>query len=136
MDQTRYQIGLKQLKRIDGVGGEKVIESLKTIAPDLGNYIIEFAFGDIYPREGLSLQERELITITSLLTAGGCEPQLNVHINGALNVGILPEKIIEAFIQCIPYTGFPKVLNAVAVAKEVFAARDALTRDQPTSGAS
>lgn len=129
MDQTRYQVGVAQLKKIDGVGGEKVIESLKTIAPDLGNYIIEFAFGDIYPREGLSLQERELITITSLLTAGGCEPQLDVHINGALNVGILPEKIIETFIQCIPYTGFPKVLNAVDVAKEVFAARDALTRD-------
>jgi len=37
-------------------------------------------------------------------------------------VGITPEKIIEAFIQCIPYTGFPKVLNAVNVAKQVFAA--------------
>lgn len=123
MDQTRYQIGIEQLRQIDGVGGEKVIESLKTIAPDLGNYIIEFAFGDIYPRPGLTLAERELITITSLLTAGGCEPQLDVHINGALNVGILPEKIIEAFIQCIPYTGFPKVLNAVAVAKKVFADR-------------
>ncbi|WP_051355713.1 carboxymuconolactone decarboxylase family protein [Acetobacterium malicum] len=136
MDQTRYQIGVAQLTKIDGVGGEKVIESLKTIAPDLGNYIIEFAFGDIYSRPGLSLEERELITITSLLTAGGCEPQLDVHINGALNVGILPEKIIEAFIQCIPYTGFPKVLNAVAVAKEVFASRDALARDQQTTGMS
>ena len=123
MDQTRYQIGIEQLRKIDGVGGEKVIESLKTIAPDLGNYIIEFAFGDIYPRSGLTLAERELITITSLLTAGGCEPQLVVHINGALNVGILPVKIIEAFIQCIPYTGFPKVLNAVTVAKKVFADR-------------
>ena len=123
MDQTRYQIGIEQLRKIDGVGGEKVIESLKTIAPDLGNYIIEFAFGDIYPRSGLTLADRELITITSLLTAGGCEPQLDVHINGALSVGILPEKIIEAFIQCIPYTGFPKVLNAVTVAKKVFADR-------------
>lgn len=124
MNQTRYEIGTEQLKKIDGIGGEKVIESLKDVAPDLGKYIIEFAFGDIYPREGLSLQERELITITSLLTAGGCEPQLDVHINGALNVGIAPEKIIEAFIQCIPYTGFPKVLNAVTVAKHVFAARE------------
>ncbi|AWW25495.1 MULTISPECIES: carboxymuconolactone decarboxylase family protein [unclassified Acetobacterium] len=115
---------------MDGVGGEKVIETLKTIAPDLDNYIIEFAFGDIYSRPGLTLEERELITITSLLTVGGCEPQLDVHINGALNVGILPDKIIEAFIQCIPYTGFPKVLNAVAVAKKVFPARDALAHDQ------
>jgi len=124
MNQTRYEIGMEQLKKIDGAGGEKVIESLKNVAPDLGKYIIEFAFGDIYPREGLSLQERELITITSLLTAGGCEPQLEVHINGALNIEIPPEKIIEAFIQCIPYTGFPKVLNAVTVAKKVFADRE------------
>ncbi|WP_334295693.1 carboxymuconolactone decarboxylase family protein [Marinisporobacter balticus] len=63
------------------------------MAPDLGRYIIEFAFGDIYCREGLSLQEREMITISSLLTAGGCEPQLQVHINVCLNVGISPEKI-------------------------------------------
>ena len=49
-----------------------------------------------------------MITITSLLTTGGCEPQLEVHINGSLNVGLSPEKIIETFIQCIPYTGFPK----------------------------
>lgn len=52
--------------------------------------------------------------------AGGCEPQLEVHINGALNVGISPEKIVETFLQCIPYTGFPKVLNAISVAKKVF----------------
>ena len=78
---------------------------------------------DIYPRKELNLQEREMITITSLLTAGGCEPQLEVHINGSLNVGIAPENIIETFIQCIPYTGFPKVLNAIFVAKKIFAER-------------
>jgi 4-carboxymuconolactone decarboxylase len=120
METDRYERGVARLAEVDGTGGENVIESLKDIAPDLGRYIIEFAFGDVYRREGLSLQERELSTIVSLLTAGGCEPQLEVHINGALNVGILPEKIVEAFIQCIPYTGFPKVLNAVAVAKKVF----------------
>ena len=64
-----------------------------------------------------------MITITSLLTTGGCEPQLEVHINGSLNVGLSPEKIIETFIQCIPYTGFPKVLNAIYTAKKIFAER-------------
>lgn len=124
MDNTRYTKGLDNLSAVDGKGGDAVIKSLENIAPDLGKYIIEFAFGDIYSRKELSLQERELITITSLLTAGGCEPQLEVHINGALNVGIAPAKIIEVFIQCVPYTGFPKVLNAVFTAKKVFAARD------------
>lgn len=124
MENTRFMQGMKQLKAIDGKGGENVISSLENIAPDLGKFIVEFAFGDIYTRHGLTTAERELITLSSLLTAGGCEPQLEVHINGALNVGITHERIIEAFLQCIPYTGFPKVLNAVFVAKKVFAERE------------
>ena len=124
MENTRFTQGMEQLKAIDGKGGENVIKSLEDIAPDLGKFIIEFAFGDIYTREGLTTEEREMITLSSLLTAGGCEPQLEVHINGALNVGISPEKVIETFLQCIPYTGFPKVLNAVFTVKKVFAERE------------
>lgn len=118
-----FILGSEKLKEIDGIGGENVIKSLQDIAPDVGKYIIEFAFGDVYTRPELSMQEREMITITSLLTSGGCEPQLEVHINGSLNVGLSPEKIIETFIQCIPYTGFPKVLNAIYTAKKIFAER-------------
>lgn len=120
MKTERFTNGWKRLMEIDGKGGESVIASLQDISPDLGNMIIEFAFGDIYTRNQLTLQEREMITITSLLTTGGCEAQLHVHINGALNVGISKEQIIETFLQCIPYVGFPKVLNAVSVARKVF----------------
>ena len=123
MSNTRFELGSETLKEIDGIGGENVIQSLQDIAPDVGKYIIEFAFGDVYTRSELNMQEREMITITSLLTTGGCEPQLEVHINGSLNVGLSPEKIIETFIQCIPYTGFPKVLNAIYTAKKIFAER-------------
>lgn len=119
---TRYEIGLQQLQKIDGKAGENVISSLNDIAPDLGKYIIEFAFGDIYTRPELSLAEREIITLASLLTAGGCESQLNVHIQAALHIGLSQQKIIETFLQCIPYTGFPKVLNAVFTAQKVFSA--------------
>ena len=123
MEKTKFELGQEMLARIDGAGGESVIRSLESVAPDVGRLIVEFAFGEIYPRGGLSVQERELITIASLLTAGGCEPQLEVHVNGALNVGVSQEKIVEAFIQCIPYTGFPRVLNALFVVKKVFAER-------------
>ncbi|WP_346353754.1 carboxymuconolactone decarboxylase family protein [Azotosporobacter soli] len=123
MGKNRYEQGWNRLAEVDGSAGEQVIAGLKDIAPDLGRYIVEFAFGDIYCREELDLKEREQITLASLLTLGGCETQLDVHINGALNVGIAPKKIIEIFLQCIPYTGFPRVLNAVGVAKKVFAER-------------
>lgn len=121
---NKYELGLNKLQEVDGRGGEEVIAALAGIAPDIGRYIVEFAFGEIYARDGLSLIERETVTLASLLALGGCEAQLEVHINGALNVGLTPEKIIEIFIQSIPYTGFPRVLNAVSVAKKVFAARN------------
>ena len=116
----RYQKGLKNLEKVDREGGQSVIESLAGLSEDVGRYIIEFAFGDIYDRKVLDLKQREMITITTLLTQGDTEPQLNVHINGALNVGLTPEEVIETFIQTIPYVGFPKVLNAITVAKQVF----------------
>lgn len=123
MENTRFERGMDKLREIDGAGGEAVIRSLEDIAPDLGRHIVEFAFGDIYTREGLSLEEREMIALASLLTAGGCEPQLRLHIRGALNVGLTAGKIVETFMQCEPYAGFPRVLNAVSAAREILAER-------------
>ena len=117
---NRFDIGCEMLEQVDGQEGITVIESLADIAPDIGRFIVEFAFGDIYARDDLSLRERELITISSLCTQGAADPQLKVHVRGALNVGVLPEEVIGAFIQCIPYVGFPRVLNAVSVARAVF----------------
>jgi len=123
LKKSRYESGLEKLNEVDGKVGDMVIQSLKDIAPDLGTFIIEFAFGDIYTRRELDLKQRELITLSSLASIGGTENQLRVHINGALNVGITAEEISEIFIQCVPYVGFPRVLNAVAIAKEVFKER-------------
>ncbi|MCJ7990041.1 carboxymuconolactone decarboxylase family protein [Priestia megaterium] len=120
----RYENGWTTLMEVDGEGGKRVIELLKDIAPDIGKYVIEFAFGDIYTREGLNLQQKQLVTISSLTTQGGCEPQLNIHINAALNVGLTPHVIVEAITHCIPYTGFPKALNAIFIAKQVFTERE------------
>ncbi|MBB6675924.1 carboxymuconolactone decarboxylase family protein [Cohnella lubricantis] len=124
MTDERYERGWEQLLRIDGEGGKRVIESLRDIAPDLGRYVVEFAFGDIYARPGLDARQRQLATIASLTTLGGCESQLNVHINAALNVGLTASEVVETLMHCAPYTGFPRVLNAVFVAKRIFAERE------------
>jgi 4-carboxymuconolactone decarboxylase len=49
--------------------------------------------------------------------------QLSVHIGSALNVGLSPEEIIEIALHCIPYVGFPKVMNAISIVREVFTER-------------
>lgn len=116
-----FERGLAKLGEIDGAQGDAVMAALAGIAPDLGRYIVSFAFGEIYHRPALNNRERELLTLGLLAAQGGCEKQLKVHIHAALNVGISREEIVEAFIHAVPYLGFPKALNAVFVAKEVFA---------------
>jgi 4-carboxymuconolactone decarboxylase len=119
----RYQRGWQRLTEVDAEGGERVIESLKDTAPDLGRYVVEFAYGEIYQRPVLDLRQRQLITISALTTLGGAEAQLEVHINAGLNVGLSAREVVEAILHCIPYTGFPRVLNAIFVAKRVFEER-------------
>lgn len=120
----RYQRGWEKLKEVDGEAGEKVIESLKDISPDLGRYAIEFSFGDVYSRGVLTLKEREIATISALAALGNAQPQLKVHIHGALNVGCTRQEVVEIFIQMAVYAGFPAALNATFAAKEVFQERD------------
>ncbi len=119
----RFKRGWEKLREIDGEAGEKVIESLKNIAPDLARYTIEFPFGDIYSRPQLDLKSREVATVAALTAMGNAAPQLKVHIHGALNVGCTPQEIIEVIIQMAVYAGFPAALNGAFAAREVFAER-------------
>ena len=119
----RYQQGWQMLQTIDGEAGERVIDSLQAIAPDLARYIIEFPFGDIYTRPGLDLKSSEIATIASLTSLGNAQPQLKVHIHAALNVGCTAQEIVEVVMQMAVYAGFPAALNGISVVKQVFAER-------------
>lgn len=123
MDQTRYERGWARLKEIDGEAGERVLQSLRNIAPDLATYLIEFPFGDIYSRPGLDLKSREIATVAALTAMGNAAPQLKVHIHAALNNGCTRDEIIEIIIQMAVYAGFPAALNAIFIAEEVFEER-------------
>ncbi len=120
MSQDKHEIGYETLNKLDKGASKRVINNLESVAPDVADYIIDFAFGEIYNRQHLDLKQRQVITLTALLTQGDTEHQLKTHIKGALSFGWSEEEIIEIFIQCIPYVGFPKVLNAIATAKKVF----------------
>jgi len=125
MESDRFTKGWERLKEVDGVAGERVVEALSGIAPDLAKYVIEFAFGDIYMRPGLGLRDREIATLAALAALGNATPQLKVHIRAALGVGLSREEIAEICIQMAAYAGFPAAINAAIAAKEVFAELDA-----------
>ena len=107
------------LRRVDG---DRVAENLQReygdFAPDFLKALVEFAFDDIYGRPG-DLRQREIVAIASLATMGGCDAQLETHLHGAFNVGLTKPELLEVTMTLIPYIGFPRALNLLALLKRV-----------------
>lgn len=119
----RHARGHATLETITGVGTQQLRESLADVAPELGDWIVDFAYGDVVSRPQLDLRTRELATVAALTALGTAGPQLRSHIKGALNAGCAPREIVEVILQMSVYAGFPAALNGVAAAREVFVAQ-------------
>lgn len=130
MNEDRFAKGYEKFLSVDGKGGLKAVEDLKELVPELERYLVEYPFGDVYSRPGLDTGTRELASIAALTAMGGCEPQLRVHIHAALNLGRTRQEVVEAILQMSVYAGFPRAINALYTARDVFARRDAKGRDE------
>ena len=118
--EDRHARGLRALQEITGATGPEVVESLRDIAPDFADWIVDFSYGEVMTRPGLDRRSRQFATIAALTALGNAAPQLKVHIGGALNVGCKPQEIIEVILQMAVFAGFPAAINALNVAREVF----------------
>ena len=125
MATDRYQKGMEKLKELtvpdehNPTGHMDIGEGFRDLAPDLSRIVVEFAFGDIYARPGLDNRQKVLTTISALVAQG--TPQIGMHVITGLNVGLTPREIVGCIMHLIPYVGFPRALNALRVAQEVFA---------------
>ncbi|SFB52060.1 4-carboxymuconolactone decarboxylase [Cohnella sp. OV330] len=120
MDTNRYDKGIEVLKKM--VSEETLnatVKRMEQFSPDMAKLIVEFPYGSLYSRPGLDLKQRSLLTIAAML-ASGAAAQLDFHIQGALNVGLTPDEIVEAVMHCVSYAGFPKTLDAMFVVMKVF----------------
>lgn len=91
--------------------GEQMREAWKKST--VNRWLAANCFGDYYTRTGLTLAQRELITFCILAAQGGCEPQLMAHIAGNLRLGNTKLFLRKAVLQCLPYIGYPRSLNAI-----------------------
>lgn len=102
--------------------GSENIKAMNDNAPEnqkhFNTFLEGYCFGDFYTRDGLTDQERELITFVFIATLGGCENQLRGHTQGNFSVGNDKEKLISAITVALPYIGFPRSLNALSILNE------------------
>lgn len=119
-EENRYEKGREIQDRYFGV---EMIQAMNDNAPEgqkhFNTFLEGYCFGDFYTREGLNDQQRELITFTFIATLGGCENQLRGHTQGNLSVGNTKEKLVSAVTIMLPYIGFPRSLNALAIINEI-----------------
>lgn len=115
--------GLRVLAELAGPAGGALVDSLRDIAPDFADWMVDFSYGDVLARPGLDQRSRQLATIAALTALGNAQPQLRIHIEGALKAGCRPQEIIEVILQMAVYAGFPAAINALTVAREVLGSR-------------
>jgi quercetin dioxygenase-like cupin family protein/alkylhydroperoxidase/carboxymuconolactone decarboxylase family protein YurZ len=68
--------------------------------PIIDTYLVEHLFADIFARDVLSHQQRELVTISTLAAIPGAEPQLKGHLGIAMNMGY-SEAQLKNFIEVL-----------------------------------
>ena len=88
-------------------------------APKLVSLTDDVLFGDIWERAELSKRDRSLVTVAALI-AGGNTEQLNNHLALAKTNGLTEDELKEAIIHLAFYTGWPRAMSAINVAKRVF----------------
>ena len=106
-----------------GAYGER-INQMRDSTPDFQKHLQDnlsaFCFGDTYTRGTLDYKMREMLTMAVIGTLGTGEPQYKSHVAGTLAAGATKEEVIGIITVMNPYIGFPRTLNALRIANEVF----------------
>jgi len=113
---SRRERGLSRLAELDDEpGGDAFLARMGV----LGDWIVDFAFGDVHTRPGLDPLTRELLIVAVLTTLGGCEPQVRALLLAARAAGAGDEQLEETILQTCPYAGVPRAVNAMKVLREL-----------------
>lgn len=123
MADDRFERGWDTVNRINAEGAQRQWDSLSAISPDFARYIVETAYCDVLSRPALGLRDREIATLAALAALGNAPVQLKAHVEGALNVGVTRDEIVEVLMQMAVYAGVPAAINAMQIAAEVFQER-------------
>jgi len=98
-DSDKYQAGKKTLETLTGKE-EKTLAGVNAFAPVIDTFLKEHLFADIFGRDILDYKERELVTISALMSMAGVEPQLRGHMLIGIHVGIT-EKQLQQITEII-----------------------------------
>ncbi len=97
-------------------------DSLGEFAPKFAELNDDVLFGEVWSRKDkLSLRDRSLVTVVSLMSQGLVDSSFQFHLMSAKKNGITKTEISEILTHAAFYAGWPKAWAAFRMAKEVWA---------------
>ena len=96
-------------------------DALGDCAPEFAHLNDDILFGEVWSRNNLlSLRDRSLVTITSLISQGITDNSLTYHLQEAKKNGITRIEAAEIITHIAFYAGWPKAWSAFRLAKDVW----------------
>lgn len=96
-------------------------DALGEFAPLFAEMNDDVLFGKVWSREDkLSLRDRSLVTIISLMAQGLTDESFRYHLMSAKENGITREEIAEIVTHAAFYCGWPKAWAVFRMAKEIW----------------
>lgn len=121
-DESRKAGGTEAQVAAFGEGMRNFYDAGTNGCEQINHWLVKNCFGDFYTRRGLTMAERELTTFCFIAAQGGCESQLRGHTNGNRHCGRTREFMIAVVSSNLPFIGYPRTLNALAIVDEVMPA--------------
>jgi len=98
--------------------GEAVAELKRVVGDRMADEAINAA-GGAWVDDCLSLRDRSLVVLAALVTQGGVEERLRLHVRWALDHGVTPEELEAMAALLAVYVGYPRASVAMETIREV-----------------
>lgn len=105
--------------------GKPVSGAVYSFAPAIDQFLKGHLFGDIFGRDNLDFQSRELATIAALASMVGVNPQLQSHFNVGLNTGLSEAQLRNLITVLGARVGKKEAANANELLEKVLSTRSA-----------
>ncbi|WP_339319829.1 carboxymuconolactone decarboxylase family protein [Paenibacillus sp. FSL R10-2734] len=109
--------GLNHFTNLSGDYGAKALAPIKEHFPDLAEFIMGNAYGDIFQRNTIEADWKEIAVISALIAMGQFD-QLGVHYVMALSVGVTVEQLKGILLHLVPAIGAPRIITAFNILLE------------------
>lgn len=119
-DKSRIELGTEVQTRL---AGAPVRGAIYTFAPAIDEFLKGHLFGDIFGRDNLDYQSREIATISALASMGGVNPQLQAHFNIGFNTGLTEAQMRRLISVIESRVGEKEADNANEVLGKVLCSR-------------